>query len=46
MGVVLLTKMVYVGLSVAVAATAMKPEKIPVVLECREIGWHGASKVD
>jgi len=46
MGVVLLTKMVYVGVSVAVAATAMKPEKIPVVLECKEIGWHGASKVD
>jgi len=46
MGVVLLIMMVYVGVSDAVAATGMKPEKTPVMLEWRAIGWHGWSKVD
>jgi len=31
---------------VADADTGMKPEKIPVVFEFSEMGWHGWSKVD
>ena len=30
----------------SVALTGIKPEKTPVTLECREIGWHGLSKLD
>jgi hypothetical protein len=47
MGVVLLIMMVYVGVSVAVADTGMKPEKKPTVPgELSAMGWQGCAKVD